>query len=243
MNKSYTWKHSPKTFKKLLEESINWSDLATKCGYNCTSNFRTLKKRIKKEKLDSLHLDKYIRINNKVVNKKPIEELCIENGFSATSTIKNRLFKDLKWEHKCSNCNLTKWKSIRHDGKEIPIPLELDHINGNNKDHRLENLRLLCSNCHATTSTFKGRNKYCEKKPDNLCMDCNKVINRQSKRCKSCSAKIYNKRKVENRPTLEQLLNDKKNMSMLKIGKKYGVSDNCIRKWIKNYKENNKEKQ
>jgi len=75
-------------------------------------------------------------------------------------------------------------------------------------------------------------------------MDCNKVINRQSKRCKSCSAKIYNKRKVENRPTLEQLLNDKKNMSMLKIGKKYGVSDNCIRKWIKNYqKKNNKEKQ
>lgn len=98
----------------------------------------------------------------------------------------------------------------------MPIPLELDHINGNNKHHRLEILRLLCSNCHATTSTFKGRNKYCEKKPDNLCMDCNKVINRQSKRCKSCSAKIYNKRKVENRPTLEQLLNDKKNMSMVK---------------------------
>ena len=40
------------------------------------------------------------------------------------------------------------------------IPLELDHINGNNKDHRLENLRLLCPNCHATTSTFKGRNVY-----------------------------------------------------------------------------------
>ena len=75
MNKSYTWKHSPKTFKKLLEESINWSDLAKNCGYNCTSNFRTLKKRIKNENLDSSHLDKYVRINYAFLNKKPIEEI------------------------------------------------------------------------------------------------------------------------------------------------------------------------
>lgn len=71
--------------------------------------------------------------------------------------MKKRLFKELNWEHKCSFCNLTEWKSIITNKIE-PIPLELDHINGNNKDHRLINLRLLCNNCHATTPTYKGRN-------------------------------------------------------------------------------------
>ena len=47
----------------------------------------------------------------------------------------------------------------------------------------------------------------------------NKVINRQSKRCENYLAKIYNKKKVENRPSLEQLLDDKKNMSMVKFVK------------------------
>jgi Zn finger protein HypA/HybF involved in hydrogenase expression len=56
-----------------------------------------------------------------------------------------------KVEYKCSCCNISMWNNN-------PITLELDHINGNNQDHRLENLRLLCPNCHSQTPTYKNKN-------------------------------------------------------------------------------------
>ena len=54
--------------------------------------------------------------------------------------------------HQCEDCKLVEWKSQ-------PIPLELEHIDGNNKNDIRENLKLLCCNCHALTPTWRGRNK------------------------------------------------------------------------------------
>lgn len=67
------------------------------------------------------------------------------------------------------------------------------------------------------------------------CLDCKKDVFRTSKRCMSCNARKNNKRKVVNRPSLETILNDIKETSFVATGKKYGVSDNTIRKWIKYY--------
>jgi len=58
-------------------------------------------------------------------------------------------------ERRCEHCGLSEWQGS-------PIPLEVDHINGVRNDHRLENLRILCPNCHALTPTWRGRNN---KKP------------------------------------------------------------------------------
>ena len=66
------------------------------------------------------------------------------------------------------------------------------------------------------------------------CLDCNTVISNTAIRCNDCH-KIYS-RKVT-RPSYEQLLEDKKTLNMVNIGKKYGVSDNSVRQWIKMYKE------
>lgn len=66
--------------------------------------------------------------------------------------LKNRLIKEGILEIQCSSCKNVSWL----DG---PIPLELDHINGNSEDNSINNLRLLCPNCHALTDTYRGKNQ------------------------------------------------------------------------------------
>ena len=68
-----------------------------------------------------------------------------------SNPLRKKLIREGIKEHKCESCNLTEWLGNK-------IPLELDHINGINNDHRLENLRLLCPNCHTLTPTYKGKN-------------------------------------------------------------------------------------
>ncbi len=69
-----------------------------------------------------------------------------------TLKLKNRLLKENLLEYKCSNCEISNWL-----GKSLA--LHLDHIDGNSHNHKLENLRLLCPNCHSQTDTWCGKNK------------------------------------------------------------------------------------
>lgn len=70
---------------------------------------------------------------------------------SARASIKRRLLELGLLTEKCSRCGLMEWR-----GKSITI--QLDHINGVKDDWRIENLRMLCPNCHSQTPTFSGRN-------------------------------------------------------------------------------------
>lgn len=66
--------------------------------------------------------------------------------------VKQKLLNAGIKKHCCEICKLTEWNNK-------PIPIELDHIDGNSTNHKLENLRLLCPNCHAQTETYRGKNK------------------------------------------------------------------------------------
>lgn len=99
------------------------------------------------------------------------------------------------------------------------------HINGDKKDNRLCNLEILTRSSHAKHHVTKTKEKRCE--------TCGKVLkNKRSSRCRKCRG-IYS-RKVE-RPSKQTLMNEIENESFVSLGKKYGVSDNAVRKWAKAY--------
>ena len=81
------------------------------------------------------------------------KDILVENSIYQSFKLKKRLFLAKLKEPKCEECD---WAKISVDGR---IPLELDHINGDRHDNRLENLRVLCPNCHSLKLTHRGRNR------------------------------------------------------------------------------------
>lgn len=92
---------------------------------------------------DKLKASKYV--------KKPIEDYLVNPSYMDSTHLKKRLLTENLLKAECSICKTTDWC-----GK--PLTLHLDHINGVHHDNRLDNLRVLCPNCHSQTDTYCGRN-------------------------------------------------------------------------------------
>jgi Zn finger protein HypA/HybF involved in hydrogenase expression len=165
-----------------------------------------------------------------------------------SNSLKKKLIEEGYKEHKCEECMLIEW-----NGESIPI--ELHHIDGDKFNNNFYNLQILCPNCHAQTNNYKGKNIKIEK-IIYKCKDCDNNIQKNSIRCNECSKKhIFNNKKIKketdknwrSRPKLSQRRVDRPSYEVLKkevdetnysaVGRKYGVSDNAIRKWIKQYEK------
>tara|TARA_Y100000389_G_scaffold164488_1_gene168210 strand:- start:4878 stop:5591 length:714 start_codon:yes stop_codon:yes gene_type:complete len=229
---STVWDISNADFKKYVAESFFYNEIARKCGYKCCTNYRVIKKRIDILGLSTSHFKQNNNGGRK--QKKQIYKVAIENSTYNRGSLKKRLINELGWKQECALCKCETSPKNVFDGR--PHSMELDHINGVNNDHRLENLRFLCSNCHAKTDTFKGFNKKCKRQVFK-CINCNKPCSQNAQRCRQCnlSRPKVEYRKVE-RPTLEQLEKDLETMPYTKVGQKYNVSDNTIRSWLRVYR-------
>jgi DNA-binding CsgD family transcriptional regulator/5-methylcytosine-specific restriction endonuclease McrA len=81
----------------------------------------------------------------------PISELLVAGKYRGRENLKLRLVKEGLKERRCERCGLDEWRGTS-------LSLALHHINGDRLDNRLENLELLCPNCHSQTGTYSGRN-------------------------------------------------------------------------------------
>lgn len=170
------------------------------------------------------------------------EEYFAINTSRTGKSTRRRLLKEKLLPYRCAICgNPGEWQ-----GKKLA--LEVDHINGDHFDNRIENLRFLCSNCHALTETFAGKNPPRKRtrpsnshfaflqppgsKPvhqENRCSRCGKPITRWSKRgvCPECVAFLA--RKVL-RPDPSTLLLEVHRQGCAWASRKYGVVESVIRK-------------
>lgn len=234
-------------------------------------NYARVKKIIDENQLDISHFRKGPWNKGKKIKVAPaqtlsLQEILVENSpQSNNGKLKKRLWKAGLKEQKCEICGYTE-------------NLELHHINGQPTDNRLENLQILCPNCHAKTENFRGKNiSHRNHKPasewfltedeveerrekkleakrqygrekygygqgtrkyrheDLICPVCGKTFPYKHGQ-KYCSKECYNEDNAGKRPALIQLINDFKELeNFLKVGEKYGVTDNTVRKWCKLY--------
>jgi hypothetical protein len=247
-------KYPRKELEAIITSRHTWTDVMSELGYADTRCVDDVIQRCMNLGISTSHIPQIDSINRKF-RKYTLQEICVEDSwYMSCNVLLNRLHKELGWKKQCSVCNLEEW-----NGK--PIPLEIDHINGRHFDHRFENLRFICPNCHAQTNTYKGKNMnkrttrniknkpqhvtplvVVEKpprqaklpKPKNKCRDCGTDIKPSSIRCIPC----YNRSSYTIQwPSYEELKAEIERSNFLQVGKKYGVSDNSVRKRLAAYEK------
>ncbi len=143
--------------KNAVERSTSVRQVLKKIGLvEAGGNYEQVKKYIKENDLNTNHFtgvgwNKGMKFNKKLVVS--LEDILINASTFQSYKLKKRLFMEKLKEEKCEICG---WSERAIDGR---IPVELDHINGDRNDNRLENLRILCPNCHSLQSTHRGLNK------------------------------------------------------------------------------------
>lgn len=149
-----TKNYTDKEFVDAVKNSLSYRQILKKLGIKLAGgNYKTIQKKIKELNLDISHFKGQGYLKGKTHNyrKKSIDYYLTENSHHQSYKLKLKLFSEGIKENKCENCGLTEWLGNS-------IPLELDHIDGVNTNNTLENLRILCPNCHSQTITYRGKN-------------------------------------------------------------------------------------
>lgn len=141
--------------ENIVKESFTYTDILRKFNLSITGgNQKTLRSYIDKYNISTKHFNKksYL-LNGDFGTKKTYEEMFCLNSCVTGQAVKSYILKHKIIKYECKKCN------NKGFWNNEPITLQLEHVNGNNRDHRLENLMFLCPNCHSQTKTYGSKNR------------------------------------------------------------------------------------
>lgn len=152
--------YTDEELQQILDTSSSRREVVERIGLSDRSgNKRTLQLQIDKRNLSTKKLEEN-KQKSLIQNAKrssimaaiPLEEILVENStYTNMNSLKRRLVNAGILKYECKICGISSW-----NGKKLS--LQLDHKNGIHSDNRIENIRLLCPNCHSQTDTYGGKN-------------------------------------------------------------------------------------
>ena len=221
---------SDEDFQQLIKSSKNFSQCIATLGYepNGRHAYDLIRRRCNELNISYSHF--YVEGNGaSFFSTQSLDDILVKNStYQNISSLKKRLLNSNLLEYKCALCgNTGEWQ-----GK--PLTLQLDHINGENHDNRLENLRWVCPNCNSQLDTTNGKNIKNKHKVEHkyFCSECGKPVSRGQTRCKKCAS--FKSRKVA-RPDALKLAKMVKENGFAFVGKQYGVSGRAVQKWFEDF--------